>query len=124
MLDSDLHSFILKVPHHGSKTSTTTEFLKRVSPKYAIISVGRNNKYGHPNGDVVKRLNEICEVYRTDMDGLVTFDLENYRIYTFLNNENYYEYIYYLILLVASFYTIEKVGKRDELYKLFKKDQI
>ena len=58
------------------------------------------------------------------MDGLVTFDLENYRIYTFLNNENYYEYIYYLILLVASFYTIEKVGKRDELYKLFKKDQI
>lgn len=124
LLDSDLHSFILKVPHHGSKTSTTTEFLKRVSPKYAIISVGRNNKYGHPNGDVVKRLNEICEVYRTDMDGLVTFDLENYRIYTFLNNENYYEYIYYLILLVASFYTIEKVGKRDELYKLFKKDQI
>lgn len=122
LLESDLHSFILKVPHHGSKTSSTEEFLKRVSPKYAIISVGRNNRYGHPNDVVLKRLENICEVYRTDKDGLVTFDLENYKIYSYLNNKNYFNYVYILIVLIASFYIVEKVGKRDELYKLFEKN--
>ncbi|MDY6079450.1 MAG: DNA internalization-related competence protein ComEC/Rec2 [Ezakiella sp.] len=122
LLESDLNSFILKVSHHGSKTSSTEEFLKRVSPKYAIISVGRNNRYGHPNDVVLKRIENICEVYRTDKDGLVTFDLENYKIYSYLNKKNYFNYVYILIVLIASFYIVEKVGKRDELYKFFEKN--
>lgn len=51
-----LKSSILKVGHHGSKTSTTQSFLEAVNPKIALIGVGENNKFGHPNDDVIKRL--------------------------------------------------------------------
>lgn len=51
-----LKSTVLKVAHHGSKTSTIQEFLELVNPKIALIGVGENNKFGHPNVNVVKRL--------------------------------------------------------------------
>ena len=50
------NSTILKVAHHGSKTSSTQEFLEIVKPKFAIIGVGKNNLFGHPNQEVIKRL--------------------------------------------------------------------
>ncbi|MBU3175356.1 MBL fold metallo-hydrolase [Clostridium estertheticum] len=65
----DLSADVLKVAHHGSKTSSSKEFLAKVSPKIAIISCGIDNDYGHPNKetlDRLKRLNTI--VYRTDLD--------------------------------------------------------
>ncbi len=49
-----LQSTILKVAHHGSKTSTTAEFLKAVKPRYALIGVGKNNKFGHPSENTIK----------------------------------------------------------------------
>ena len=68
-----LKSTILKVPHHGSKSSSTIEFLKQVSPKVGIIGVGKNNLYGHPNLDVLTRLKDLgALVYRTDEDGEIT----------------------------------------------------
>ncbi|MBU3101745.1 MULTISPECIES: ComEC/Rec2 family competence protein [Clostridium] len=66
--DYDLSAQVLKVAHHGSKTSSSKEFLAKVSPKIAVISCGINNDYGHPNRetlDRLKRLNTI--VYRTDI---------------------------------------------------------
>ena len=54
-----LNSTVLKVAHHGSKTSSTQEFLEQVKPKIALIGVGRNNTFGHPNSNVVKRLKEM-----------------------------------------------------------------
>ncbi|HEY6328567.1 MAG TPA: ComEC/Rec2 family competence protein, partial [Blastocatellia bacterium] len=51
----DLHADLLKVPHHGSKTSSTDEFLDRVQPKYAVVSVGIRSRFGHPNKEVVDR---------------------------------------------------------------------
>lgn len=54
-----LNSTILKVAHHGSKTSSTQEFLKAIKPKVALIGVGKNNKFGHPNEEVIKRLENI-----------------------------------------------------------------
>ena len=57
--NSDLKSTILKVAHHGSITSTTEEFLKYVKPKIALIGVGKNNKFGHPNEEVIKRLEKL-----------------------------------------------------------------
>lgn len=51
-----LNSTILKVAHHGSKTSSTQEFLEAVQPKIALIGVSENNKFGHPNAEVIKRL--------------------------------------------------------------------
>jgi competence protein ComEC len=64
---------VLKVAHHGSHTSSTEAFLSAANPAFAIISVGLDNSYGHPNRDVLERLSEHhAEVWRTDQNGLVT----------------------------------------------------
>lgn len=54
----ELKATILKVAHHGSKTSSTEEFIEAVNPKIALIGVGKNNKFGHPNEEVIERLKE------------------------------------------------------------------
>ena len=70
-LDSD----ILKSPHHGSKTSSTTPFLSYVCPSTVSISVGRNNSYGHPAPGVMDRYqkSDSCRIFRTDQDGSIFF---------------------------------------------------
>lgn len=63
---------ILKVAHHGSTTSTSQNFLNQIKPKYAIISVGKDNDYGHPNNEILQRLNDIgAEIFRTDENGSI-----------------------------------------------------
>jgi competence protein ComEC len=63
---------ILKVGHHGSKTSTSEEFLRAVNPAYAVISVGKDNSYHHPHPSVMKRLARCNrEILRTDRDGRI-----------------------------------------------------
>lgn len=63
---------ILKVGHHGSNTSSTDLFLKKVSPKISIISCGKNNSFNHPNPKVLERLNKFDnKIYRTDEDGTI-----------------------------------------------------
>lgn len=75
MLDSgsDVKANVLKVAHHGSKTSTGAEFLKAVSPELAVISCGAGNSYGHPHKETTELL-ERCSItyFRTDQDGTVT----------------------------------------------------
>lgn len=69
----ELHATILKVSHHGSKTSTTANFLNEVNPKVALIGVGKDNKFGHPNDEIIKRLNEKkIKIYRTDENGEIS----------------------------------------------------
>ena len=55
----ELKADILKVPHHGSKTSSSKKFLEAVSPKLALIGVGENNKFGHPNDEVLNRIHKL-----------------------------------------------------------------
>lgn len=72
---------VLKVGHHGSKTSTSAAFLEATSPQTAVISAGRDNKYGHPAPSVLSRLeNSAIKYYRTDIDGSIrlTSDGERY----------------------------------------------
>jgi competence protein ComEC len=65
---------LLKVGHHGSRTSTTQEFLDAARPKDAVVSVGRGNTFGHPRYEVVERIAEArIRLYRTDQFGLTTF---------------------------------------------------
>nr|WP_241680120.1 DNA internalization-related competence protein ComEC/Rec2 [Metabacillus mangrovi] len=72
--DVPLHADVLKAGHHGSKTSTTEEFLKAVSPETAIISAGRKNRYGHPHPEVLKRLEDEGTVpLRTDTGGTIQY---------------------------------------------------
>lgn len=54
-----LHSTVLKVAHHGSKTSSIQEFLELVRTKIALIGVGKNNTFGHPNKEVIERLQNL-----------------------------------------------------------------
>jgi len=65
---------VLKVAHHGAKSSTSAEFLRTFAPKYAVISVGYDNKFGHPHRETLQRLAaRNVRVYRTDRDGAVVF---------------------------------------------------
>lgn len=65
---------VLKVGHHGSKTSTSANFLKKTDPEYAVISCGQGNSYGHPGEAVLKRLDKQgISVFRTDIQGTVVF---------------------------------------------------
>lgn len=67
---------VLKVGHHGSKTSSSKGFINVINPKYSIISVGKNNRYGHPNKEVLENL-ENSKIYRTDLDGSIMFKIKN-----------------------------------------------
>ena len=67
---------VLIVGHHGSKTSSSKEFINKINPKYSIISVGKNNRYGHPNKEVLNNLEE-SKIYRTDKDGSIMFKIKN-----------------------------------------------
>ncbi len=73
----DIHADILKVGHHGSKTSSSEAFLDRVQPKAAVISVGNDNKFGHPNEEVLDRFQKrSVPIYRTDQLTDVVFQSE------------------------------------------------
>jgi len=77
-LDKDLKSDILKLGHHGSKTSSSKSFLEAVAPELTIISVGADNKYGHPSYLIIKRLENLGIKYlRTDDLGDIEIKLEN-----------------------------------------------
>lgn len=79
-----LRADVLKLGHHGSKTSSTARWLDAVSPAVAVASLGRDNSYGHPNDSVVQRLQKRgISFYRTDLDGTVVFatDGKNISIY-------------------------------------------
>lgn len=70
MLDAD----IIKIGHHGSKSSTTRDFIQLISPRFAAISAGKNNRYGHPNADVLDVLSEFdIKIWRTDGQGSIHY---------------------------------------------------
>lgn len=73
-ITADVKADVLKVGHHGSKTSTSQAFLSKVSPKYAVIEVGKDNSYGHPTAAALEKLEKIgATIYRTDKDGTIIF---------------------------------------------------
>jgi competence protein ComEC len=80
----DLLPFVvLKVPHHGSLTSSTPRFLKAVRPNVALIGVGRGNTYGHPAPHVIGRLHDAgAEVFRTDLDGQIEVVTDGETVWT------------------------------------------
>lgn len=88
----DKKADILKLSHHGSKTSSDREFIEKIDPRIVLISAGRNNKYGHPNEEVLENVSDrlICN---TQDDGLVEIDFtKNLRINTYLKG-GYFRWI-------------------------------
>lgn len=72
-LDGHIKSSVLKVPHHGSRTSLSEMFFNTVSPEIAVISVGRKNLYNHPHGETLEMLNR-AKIFRTDRDGAICIE--------------------------------------------------
>lgn len=71
---AELKADVLLVGHHGSKTSTSQDFLNKVDPSYAVIQVGKDNKYGHPAQETLKRLSDKgIRIYRNDKQGNIVF---------------------------------------------------
>ncbi|MBQ9834013.1 MAG: DNA internalization-related competence protein ComEC/Rec2 [Bacilli bacterium] len=70
---------VLKVGHHGSKTSSSEKFINEINPKYSIMSVGKNNRYGHPNDSVLDNLKD-SKIYRTDQVGSIMFKIKNNKL--------------------------------------------
>ena len=67
---------VLLVPHHGSRTSSTAEFIAAVAPRWAVVPAGYRNRFGHPSAEVVERYRAAgVRVMRTDLDGAVTVSL-------------------------------------------------
>ncbi|NQY73771.1 MAG: DNA internalization-related competence protein ComEC/Rec2, partial [Candidatus Margulisbacteria bacterium] len=77
-----LSSEILKVGHHGSRTSSIAPFLDRVKPEVAVISVGRRNRFRYPSQGVIKRLLTMnCQVFRTDISGCISIKTNGQRLH-------------------------------------------
>ena len=91
---------LLKVPHHGSKTSSSGEFLDHICPQVAVISAGLNNRYGHPSSEVLSRYRERgITVYRTDLDGTVQvrFNKQNMSVRTHRGGVGWSDWTHHLI---------------------------
>ena len=75
---------VLKIGHHGSKTSSDKNFIDEMNPKYSVISVGKNNRYGHPNKEVLNNLDN-SKIYRTDINGEIKIKIKrnNFNIKTY-----------------------------------------
>ncbi|MDH7480857.1 MAG: ComEC/Rec2 family competence protein [Armatimonadota bacterium] len=84
-----LKSTVLKVAHHGSENATSEEWVRAVSPKVAVISAGRNNPFGHPSGNVLRRLEVVgVKVYRTDHGGAIRLKItpSECKVYSFIKD--------------------------------------
>jgi competence protein ComEC len=89
-LGKPLKSNIIKVPHHGGRTSSSAGFIKAVNPQIAVISAGRNNSFNHPHKETIERYKAAgVNIYRTDIDGAVTVVLQDksFEIQTYWDNE-------------------------------------
>lgn len=104
---------VLKVAHHGSSTSTGTDFLIATTPEHAIISCGKNNSYGHPTTELINRLTVAgAEIYRTDTNGhivvnITTQETENINIYFDKTNGTIYiqaEYIMAGVIILSIYF--------------------
>ena len=70
---------VLKVGHHGSRTSSSKEFINEINPKYSIKKKKKNNRYGHPNKEVLNTLNN-SKIYRMDQDGSIMIKIKNNKL--------------------------------------------
>ncbi len=126
ILSNDIgHADIMIVPHHGSNTSSTVDFVNKVNPSIAVISYGKNN-YGMPSEEVTARYNDKKSIIMSTFNhGEINFILKGdkmyYNTYTDKKSDNYYElYLYGLIPNLINFcllstWIVNKKGEKNEL---------
>lgn len=85
---ADISADVIKVPHHGSGTSSSRAFVNAVSPEYAVFCVGAENEHGHPHSNIVRLYEDTgAQIYRTDMDGDVVFVTDGRSIEVFTGKD-------------------------------------
>lgn len=111
---------ILKVSHHGSDTGTSQGFVNSIRPKYSVISVGKNNSYGHPNDSVIKNLENVrSKIFRTDLEGEIIFKISDDIKYSTYNNINLdFDYLYIVFSVIISFVIFNHIKKLEEDYEI------
>jgi len=78
----DIDAGVLKIAHHGSKTSSSSEFIEKVSPEFAVILCGKDNSYGHPSPETLEVLkNYGINIFRTDLQGDIKLTVKNNKLY-------------------------------------------
>jgi len=124
------------VPHHGSNTSSPNELIQNLQPKVAIISAGKNNIYGHPHDEVIKRyIENNVSIYRTDQSGLIRvyIDKKGFQVDAFLKEEQnvcyliktYYSQISLLIIYsIVIYISIKYYIKANEELKRFELERV
>lgn len=131
LLKKDISCDFLKVSHHGSKYSSSSEFLKLVNPKYAIISCGYKNRYNHPHKEAIDRIKKVTKnIYRTDLDANIIVKIDKFgeKIVSFnkINNNLleslnfYFEDVFLILLYLFSFTILILIRRNYELYRGFK----
>ncbi|MDO5725418.1 MAG: DNA internalization-related competence protein ComEC/Rec2 [Tissierellia bacterium] len=117
---------IFNTPHHGSASSTSDEILDKTKPKYAIISVGRNNSYGHPAGEVLDRLKyRKIEILRTDTDGAIRFQLNDDLDYITAQGKGQFNYRELFSKIIESCFYMpiviltKRIGDKDEILGIY-----
>ncbi|MDZ7718055.1 MAG: ComEC/Rec2 family competence protein [Balneolaceae bacterium] len=91
----NLKSHILQIGHHGSKTSSTSQFLRKVSPELAVYSAGLENGYGHPHPEIIDRMNSLnIKMYGTDINGTVVLTTDG-KVYHIESQNEQEERVYY-----------------------------
>ncbi len=95
---------VIKVPHHGSDTSSSNAFVTKVRPKYAVVSVGKNNQYNHPSENVIKRWEGVgATVFRTDLQGMIEFRYYKNNNFTIVNESSKKEHFHYIKRMIGNF---------------------
>lgn len=131
LLKKDISCDFLKVSHHGSKYSSSNEFLKNANPKYAIISCGYKNRYNHPHKEAIDRIKNVTKnIYRTDIHGniIVKINKLDEKIVSFnkihdnlLESLNFYfEDVFLILLYLFSFTILILIRRNYELYSSLK----
>lgn len=115
---------LLKVSHHGSESSTSENFVYSIRPKYSIISVGKNNSYGHPSKKVLKNLNNVnSKILRTDLEGEIIFKIDDKISYkTYKNPQGFGTdmglQIFSVIIFITTLIQIKKNEELDEIRRI------
>lgn len=122
----EIESDIIKIPHHGSKTSSSEAFLDKVNPQISVLSVGRNNTYGFPHKEVLDRYeNRAIPIMRTDENGEIDILIHRFGLYadTYMSKKTHERFILSVLIWSGVFYRLLLFErKKDELYRWCKKN--
>lgn len=128
---ADVQCTVIKVPHHGSDTSLSNEWLNAANPEYAVISVGENNSYGHPSESTLKKLEGAgVQIYRTDLQGHIVCKSDGEKVsFETASIENPGEYSYVVNVNTKKFhypdcFSVNQMKEKNKVYTVSSREEL